>query len=195
MYIKKSVKKNRFKRGVFITITIMIAIGLVIPLAGLFQKQPDPTGTQGAGPAGQTPQERIAALEGKVKENPGDTTVLMDLGQAYLYSGKPDQAIQTYQQVLAVNPNLTEAYLDMATIYFYSSKHDQAIAQLQELLKKEPDNVSAHYLYGIVLGTGKKDYAAGIQEMEKFIALAKEGPDVEKARQIINEWKAAPAQQ
>jgi hypothetical protein len=44
-----------------------------------------------------------------------------------------------------------------------------------------------------VLGAGKKDYAGGIQELEKFIALAKEGPDVEKARLTINEWKTAQA--
>jgi tetratricopeptide (TPR) repeat protein len=117
----------------------------------------------------------------------------MDLAQSYVYAGNPDQSIKTYEQVLALEPNNSEARYDMAIIYYYSSKYDPAVAQLQELLKNDPNNKDAHYLYGIVLGTGKNDYQGGIQELEKFIELAKEGSDVEKARQLINEWKNPPA--
>lgn len=194
MFIRKSVKRSKLQKAVFVVLTVLIAIGLVIPLASLFQKQPGSAGDQDAGPTQQSLQERLSGLEAKAKENPGDTTVLMDLAETYLYASKADQAVRTYEQVLALDPNNAEASIDIATIYYYSNKYDQAISQLTELIKKDPDNKSAHYLYGIVLGTGKKDYTAGIQELEKFIAMAKEGPDVEKAKQIINEWKAAPAQ-
>jgi cytochrome c-type biogenesis protein CcmH/NrfG len=192
LFIRKSVKRNKFRKGVFWVITVLIAIGLVIPLAGLFSNQPDNSGVQGANTVQQTPQERLADLENKAKENPGDASVLMDLAQAYFYAGNPEQATKAYEQVLSLDPNNSEARYDMATIYYYSSKYDLAVAQLQELLKNNPDNQSAHYFYGIVLGTGLKDYQGGITELEKFIELAKEGSDVEKARQNINEWKAAP---
>ena len=173
---------------------VLIAVGMVIPLAGLIPKQSGNSGSQAAGPAQQTIMERLSALEAKAKDNPGDTTVLMDLAEAYRYAGNPDRAVKTYEQALSLNPNNSEARIDMAYTYFYSGKIDQAAAQLQELIKIDPDNKDAHYLYGIILGEVKKDYAAGIQEMEKFIALAKEGTEVEKARQRINVWKAAPAQ-
>jgi cytochrome c-type biogenesis protein CcmH/NrfG len=193
LFIRKSVKRNKFRKGIFIFITALIAIGLVIPLAGLFSNQPDGSGAQGGNTTQQTPLEMLADLENKAKENPGDAKVLMDLAQAYVYAGNPDQSIKTYEQVLALDPNNSEARYDMAIIYYYSSKYDPAVAQLQELLKNDPGNKKAHYLYGIVLGTGQKDYQGGIKEMEKFIELAKEGSDVEKARQIINEWKTPPA--
>lgn len=192
MFVRKSVKRNKFRKGLFVVITVLIAIGLVIPLAGLFQNQPGSSG-QVDNIAQQTPQERLAELENQAKENPGNVNVLLQLAQAYFYAGNPDQATKTYEQVLALDAGNNEARYDMATIYFYSSKYDLAVAQLQELLKNDPDNKAAHYFYGIVLGTGLKDYQGGIQELEKFIELAKEGSDVEKARQIINEWKAAPA--
>lgn len=192
MFVRKSVKRNKFRKGLFVVITVLIAIGLVIPLAGLFQNQPGSSG-QADNIAQQTPQERLAELENQAKENPGNVNVLLQLAQAYFYAGNPDQATKTYEQVLALDAGNNEARYDMATIYFYSSKYDLAVAQLQELLKNDPDNKGAHYFYGIVLGTGLKDYQGGIQELEKFIELAKEGSDVEKARQIINEWKAAPA--
>lgn len=191
MSLKKSVKRNRFKRIVFVVISVMIAIGLVIPLAGLFQAQPDYSKTSGVNSREQTPQERLAGLEARAGENPGDTAVLLELAEAYHYAGRPDQAIATYEKVLAADQGNADARLKLATIYYYSSRYDQSIIQLQELIRRDPGNEYAHYLYGIVLGTGKKDYAAGIAELEKYITLAKEGPDVEKARQIIKELQEA----
>ncbi|WP_192895223.1 tetratricopeptide repeat protein [Pelotomaculum sp. FP] len=193
LFNKKTFRK-KFHKGIFLFVTILIAIGLVIPLAGLFSSQPDYSGVQGADTAHQTLQERLSELEKQAQENPGDVNVLLELAQAYFYVGAPDQATKTYEQVLALDAQNSEARYDMATIYYYSSEYDLAVAQLQELLKNEPDNKDARYFYGIVLGTGVKDYQSGIQELEKFIELAKEGPDVEKAKQIINEWKTAPAQ-
>jgi cytochrome c-type biogenesis protein CcmH/NrfG len=190
--INKKYFKNKIRKGIFLFVTILIAIGLVIPLAGLFSNQSDYSGVQGDDIAQQTPQERLAELENQVQENPGNVNVLLELAQAYFYAGDPDQATKTYEQVLALDAQNSEARYDLATIYYFSSKYDLAIAQLQELLKNEPDNKDARYFYGIVLGTGVKDYQGGIQELEKFIELAKEGPDVEKAKQIIDEWKTAP---
>jgi len=191
LFTKRSVKRNKFRKAVFITITVLIAIGLVIPLAGLFQNQPDNGGAQTAGLTGQTPLERINGLEARVRENPADTAALLELAEAYRYAGKPDRALKTYEQVLKLEPDNATARLEMAYIYFYSDKNDQAIAQLQELIKKEPDHKEAHLLYGYVLGAGKKDYQAGVQELEKFVALAGEGQEVEQVKQTINEWKAA----
>lgn len=192
MFTRKSVKRNKFRKAIFIAITALIAIGLVIPLAGLFQKQPDSGGSQSA--SQQTPQDRLVELEAKALENPSDTAILMDLAKTYFYTSKPDLAVKTYEQVLALNPGQSEARYNIAFVYYMSGKYDQAEAKLQELIQKDPDNKDAHYLYGIVLGTGKKDYTAGIKEMEKYIDLAKEGTDVEKARQLINEWKTQQPQ-
>lgn len=195
MFFGRSFKRNKFHRAIFITISVLIAIGLVIPIAGLFQKQPGGGEAQsGDGAVRQSIQERLSDLEEKAKEDPGNTAVLIELAEAYRYVGKPEQAIKTYEQVLTNDPNNGQALYDVAYIYFASGKYDQAVARLQELIKKDPDNKEAHYLYGYVLGYGKKDYSAGIQELEAYIALAKEGLDVEKARQTIDEWKALQAQ-
>ncbi len=194
MFLKKFHKKSKLQRGIFITITILIAIGLVVPLAGLFQQT-------GGNPAGQpmqsaqSLQEELTALEARVAENPEDTGLLMELAETYLYAGQPEKSIATYGKVLAADPENSQARINLATVYYYSSNYEQAIKHLKELIEREPDNKSAHYLYGVVLATGKKDYAAGIEEMEKFIALTGEGLDVERAKQAINEWKSALAKE
>ncbi len=188
MFFKKS--KSRFRKAVFITITALIAIGMVIPLAGLFQKLPAGGGL-GESPATQmTPQERLAGLEAEAVKTPQNIAVLMELADAYIYSGKPDQALKTYEQVLQVDPGYSDARYMIAYVNYSMNENDQAITSLQELIEKDPQYAGAHLLYGYVLGHDMKDYAGGVQELERFVALAGEGPDVEKAKLIIAEWSA-----
>jgi len=194
LFINRSVKKSKFQKFIFITITVLIAVGLVVPLAGLFQNQPASNESPDTVQAGQTVQDRLNTLEAKAKENPRDTAILMELGEAYSHLVNPDQAVKTYEQVLSVEPNNVAARYEMAVVYYFSDKYDQAIGQLDEMIKIDPDNGEAHLLYGYILGQDKKDYAAGIQELEKYIAIAKQGPDVEHARQAIDEWKALATQ-
>ncbi|MEG3072328.1 MAG: hypothetical protein RQM92_17085 [Candidatus Syntrophopropionicum ammoniitolerans] len=47
MFFKRT--KSKLRKTVFIIITVLIAIGLVIPLAALFQKQPTDGGAQAPG--------------------------------------------------------------------------------------------------------------------------------------------------
>jgi cytochrome c-type biogenesis protein CcmH/NrfG len=184
--------KSKIKRILFITITLLIAIGLVIPLAGLFSNQNDYSGSDN--PVTQTPEERLAQLEQKAQANPGDVNTLIELSQAYFYAGNIDQSIKTYKDVLVLEPLNSPARYDLATLYYFSSQYDLSVEQIKELLKNDPNNADAHYLYGIVLGTGVKDYSGAISEMERFIELAREGSDVEKAKQYINEWQNMPVQ-
>ena len=193
MFFGKS--KSKFRRAVFIIITALIAIGLVIPLASLFQSQPQVGGNSGTDQSPGTLYDRLPDLEAKAKDNPGDKAVLMELAKAYDYTGKPDQAVKTYEQALAVDPGFSEARYKIAEIYYLSGKLDKAETWLKELIQKDPEYEYAHLLYGYVLGQGKKDYAGGIQELEKFVELAKEGPDVVKAKLIINEWKTEQSKQ
>ena len=187
--------KSKFRKTIFLIITVLIAIGLVIPLTALFQKQPSGGRAQDPGTTQQTPRERLAGLEAEAIKEPGNTAVLMELADAYIYTGKPDRAVETYEQVLAVDPGYSEARYMIAYIYYNKNENDQAIAKLQELIEKDPDYAEAHLLYGYVLGHDKKDYAGGIQELEKFISLAKAGPETEKVRLIIEEWKAELAKE
>lgn len=191
MFIK-SVKRKRFQRYVFIFLTVLISIGLVVPLVSLFGKGSNPAATGGGNQAQQQSfAERLAELETKARENPADTAVNLQLAEAYLRAGQQDKAILTYQAVITQAPDNPQPRLNLAILYFYAGKYDQSIASLQEILKRDPDHKEAHYWYGYVLGIGKKDYAGGVRELEKYVELAQTGIDVEKARQDIEEWKKA----
>ena len=193
MFFKRT--KSKLRKTVFIIITVLIAIGLVIPLAALFQKQPTDGGAQGPGASQQTLQERLADLEAEAARSPENTAVLMELADMYIYGGKQEQAVKTYEQVLAVDPGCSDARYMMAYVHYSKDENDQAIDILQELIANDPGYAEAHLLYGFVLGHGKKDYAGGIQELEQFVAKVGEGPEVEKAKLIIEEWKTEQAQE
>lgn len=193
MFFKRT--KSKLRKTVFIIITVLIAIGLVIPLAALFQKQPTDGGACASGATQQTLQERLADLEAEATRSPENTAVLMELADMYIYGGKQEQAVKTYEQVLAVDPGLSDARYMIAYVHYSKDENDQAIATLQELIANDPGYAEAHLLYGFVLGHDKKDYAGGIQELEQFIAKAGEGPEVEKAKLIIEDWKAEQAKE
>lgn len=190
MFIGKSFRKNRWQRILFTVITALIAIGLVVPIASLFQRQPTDNYSQtDAERLEQNMQAWITDLEGQAEANPQDTAVLMELGTAYISANNLTQAVETFERVLALEPNNVTARYQIALSYYYSSDYDRSIEQLEDLISLEPDNAEVHQLYGYVL-YGKEDYAAAVRELELYVALAEPGSSVERARQLIEEWKA-----
>ncbi|MCL6447929.1 MAG: tetratricopeptide repeat protein [Armatimonadetes bacterium] len=191
---KISFRDQRKKRQkiVFIVLTIFLSLGLlsssVVWLGGDYFSPPPPNE-----PAeGNT----VADLEARVKEKPDDAQALAALARAYFDAGRLEEAQQTYEKALAQNPDDGALRLELAMTSFLRGDYDKAIAALEEEIKRRPDHAEAHYLYGQVLAAGKKDYARGIQELEKFVALAKTGDDVARARQMIAEWqKNLPAKE
>ncbi len=178
-------QRKRRQKIVFIVLTIFLSLGLlsssVVWLGGDYFSPPPPNE-----PAeGDT----VADLEARVKEKPDDPQALAALARAYFEAGRLDQAQQTYEKALAQNPDDGALRLELAMTSFLRSDYDKAAAVLEEEIKRHPDHAEAHYLYGHVLAVGKKDYAHGIQELEKFIDLAKTGDDVTRARQRIAEWQ------
>ncbi|MEW6424609.1 MAG: tetratricopeptide repeat protein [Bacillota bacterium] len=193
---KKTTFRDRRKRRqkiVFIVLTVFLSVGLLgssIVWFGGGYFSPPPENAQ------VFPQpEDVAGLEARAKENPADPQVLTALARAYFNAGRLQDSRQTYEKALAQKPDDGALRCELAMTCFLLSDYDRAIAVLEEEIRLHPDNPEARYLYGQVLAVGKQDYRRGIQELEQFIALAKTGEDVARARQMIAEWqKNLPAQ-
>ncbi|WP_066634122.1 tetratricopeptide repeat protein [Desulfolucanica intricata] len=135
------------------------------------------------------PARLIKDLETKVKANPKDTENLEKLADAYEMNNKKEQALETYEKVIALDPENTRVGLILVKKYFLEDKYDQAEERAKNIISVEPDNPQAHYYYGLILGFGKKDYQGGIAELEKFIELAKTGTLVQETKELVKEWK------
>ena len=136
------------------------------------------------------PQQELKDLENAVKASPQDVEVLGKLATAYEQNGMQDKALETYESVVTVDPkNIATATLLMKK-YYYSGKYDEAEKHAKHVLALEPNNQEIHYFYGFILGDGKKDYQAGINQLEKYIELAQTGKDVQVSKDMIKEWQS-----
>lgn len=178
-------RQKRRQKILYIVLTALLSVGLlgssVVWFGGnyfsaLFQQD-------------QPQRESIADLEAKVKANPDDPKALTALARAYFNAGRLQEARDTYEKALEKSPEDGGLALELAMTCFLSGDYDRAAARLEEELKRNPENKEALYLYGQVLALGKNDYRQGIAQLEKFIEVAKEGEDVDRARQMIDEWK------
>ncbi|HEY3898750.1 MAG TPA: tetratricopeptide repeat protein [Chthoniobacter sp.] len=72
-----------------------------------------------------------AALAGAVENTPGDTRLLLRLGQLQEHAGHPDQAILAYQRLLVMEPGNLAARLALSTIYENQNRLTDALALFQ----------------------------------------------------------------
>ena len=75
---------------------------------------------------------RIDILRGMVAANPGDSFARYGLAMEYVNSGKLQEAIDEFQQLLAVNPNYAAAYFHGGQTYEKLGQIDQARAAYQK---------------------------------------------------------------
>ena len=72
-----------------------------------------------------------AALTSAIESTPGDTRLLLRLGQLHEHAGHPDQAILAYQRLLVMEPGNLAARLALSTIYENQNRLPDALALFQ----------------------------------------------------------------
>ena len=85
-----------------------------------------------------SPEERIAFLEGQLEENPDSTQIIQDLADLYSDQNQPQKAIEMRRKLYEQNPNFenTRALADNA---ISNANYDQAIKYLTEAIDKTED--------------------------------------------------------
>lgn len=179
------IKSKKFKRHLFIVLTVILSIGLVIPLASMFQKHPENERAQ----TGRTLQERRAELEATLASNPDDVDALVELGEINITTHDRDKAVELFGRALAIDPLNEDALYYIADQNYANGDHDLAIMQLEKIVANNPNYAQAYQLLGYVYGMGKNDYSAGIQALENYIAVAEPGMSVDIAKQYIEDWR------
>ncbi len=92
------------------------------------------------------------------------------LGNAYMASGRAEDATEQYRRALAVEPRLADAQGNLGAAYFRLGRYAEAIAADQAALRLDPDSAAAHYnLAGALRQSGR--LAEAQAEYEKAYAL------------------------
>ncbi len=102
---------------------------------------------------------RAIALE---REHP---TFYVNLAEAYLKWGRPDEALAASRQAIAVDPNFADAHNMLAVTLSSQHRFDEALASYARAIELAPDYAEAHYnraMAWLCMG----DYARGWAEHE-----------------------------
>ncbi len=183
-------KRRNKQKIVFIILAVVLSVGLIgssiVWIAGGSSLvQPVEKEQENV-----TPQDNIKNLEASVKSNPNDAGALTELARAYASAGRYKDSFGIYERAVQEKPDDSDLVLELAAIGFQLSEFDKTTQYLEEEIKRHPENAEAYYFRGIVLAEGKKDYQKGIQDVEKYISMAKDSDEKSKAMQMIEGWKA-----
>jgi tetratricopeptide (TPR) repeat protein len=93
-----------------------------------------------------------------------------NLGLLYLNTGKPDQAMQYFNQAARVKPVFPAVHHDMGVLYLRKQMPDQAIEQFRTVLQQQPDhgpavlNLAAAYQMKGDIGAARQALQGYIQQ-------------------------------
>ncbi|MBC7104756.1 MAG: tetratricopeptide repeat protein [Firmicutes bacterium] len=180
--------RKRQQKIVFWILVVALGVGLVgSSVVWSTARTPLPQGT--TAPEAGT-RESLADLEARVRDNPGDLEAVQTLAEAYAAGGRWQEAADLYQRLLQAAPDRHQVRLELALVLYQLGRASEAAEQARRAVEAAPEVPLGHYYYGIILADGLKDYRGGVAQLEEFIRLAGQGPEVEKARQMIEEWRS-----
>jgi tetratricopeptide (TPR) repeat protein len=103
-----------------------------------------------------------------IKQEPGDSSAVILLGETLIAQGKGEEAIALLQPLST--PATSRINLKLADLYMDDKKYAAAIPLLQQLLEKNPSDARLHFNLGVAL-LHQVQYAEAEAELVKALQL------------------------
>lgn len=191
-YFANLSRKKKRQKIIFTILAVVLGVGLVgSSMIWAFGDNYLPAQTTDV--QQNTVEQQIATLEAQLKEEPKNTTIMAQLAKLHRDNGDGTKAVENYVKALAIKPGDVELHKELGVTYFLIGNYHQAAVQMQKAIELKPEDAYAHFYAGQIYAFRSddgRDVAKGISELEEFIRIQKEGPDVEKAKQYIKELQA-----
>lgn len=137
----------------------------------------------------QMADAQAAPLIEKLKADPKNPDLLVNVGNAYYDAQQFPVAIDYYGRALAIKPADASVRTDMATAYWYMGDTDRAIAEFNTSLTYEPNKANTLFNLGLVKWRGKMDLNGAVADWEKLLATNPNYEAKDKVEQLIAEAK------
>jgi cytochrome c-type biogenesis protein CcmH/NrfG len=105
----------------------------------------------------QMADTKAAPLLQKLKSDPNNAGLLLQIGSIYQTAHQFRDAIGYYDQALAADPKNTPIRTEKASCMYYSGDIDGAIGQLQQALQYSPRDANSLFNLGMMKWQGKQD--------------------------------------
>jgi cytochrome c-type biogenesis protein CcmH/NrfG len=174
-------------KQVYAMAVICLAIGLAIgyffrgsqspaaPVQPAAQAHPSvPAGSMG----GHTPSleemkqmadKKAAPLLEKLKSDPNNSDLLIQVGNLYKAAHQFKEAAGYYDQALHVDPRNVAIRTEMASCLYYNGHVDGAISQLQQALHDDPKDANSLFNLGMIKWQGKQDSKGALAAWQQLL--------------------------
>ena len=117
----------------------------------------------------QIADKQIAPLKEKLKTDPNNTTVLMQVGAIYYTTHQFKEASAYYGKAVEVDPKNVAFRTKLATGLYNSGDVDGAIAQLNKALSYDPKDANALFDLGTIRLQGKQDGKGAVAAWQRLL--------------------------
>jgi tetratricopeptide (TPR) repeat protein len=133
---------------------------------------------------------------------PGETTTGdVELGvedrlaqaQALVDEGKALEAIKLYDAILRDEPRQPAALAQRGWVLRSAGLVDEGLEYVERAIEVDPEYGEAHFFRGMILWRDKKDPAAAVEELRRFLALTPSSTDAATVEELLRQAEAEAA--
>ena len=112
---------------------------------------------------------KAAPLLEKLKKDPNNTSLLMQVGSIYHSAHQFKEAATWYSKAVEVDPKNVPARTKLAISLYRSGNVDEALKQLNQALAVEPHDPNALFNLGMIRLQGKRDNKGALAAWQKLL--------------------------
>lgn len=119
----------------------------------------------------QMADKKAEPLLEKLKTDPNNSEVLIQVGNIYKMTHQFKEAAAYYDKALQVDPKNVAIRTEMASCMYYQSDVDGALNQLQQALKYDAKDANALFNLGMIRWQGKKDSKGALAAWQELLKM------------------------
>jgi cytochrome c-type biogenesis protein CcmH/NrfG len=139
----------------------------------------------------QTADKMAQPLLEKLKSDPNNSDLLIQVGNIYIGAHQFKEAASYYDKSLQVDPKNVAIRTEMASCLYYNGDVDGAISQLQQSLRYDPKDANSLFNLGMIKWQGKQDSKGALAAWQQ---LLKSNPQLSADRKAQVQKLMADAQ-
>jgi len=117
----------------------------------------------------QMADKQAAPLLEKLKSDPNNSDLLMQVGKIYNSTHQFKEAAGYYDKALQVDPKNTAIRTEMASCLYNNGDVDGAISQLQQSLQYAPKDANSLFNLGMIKWQGKQDTKGALAAWQELL--------------------------
>lgn len=151
------------------------------------------TGTKTTTAAEQTPEQKLAAFQATLTQNPVDTTAMLGIANIYQQANNYKAATVYLENVISIDPSQKDVYIRLANLYMSTDLADyqSAVTVLNKATSVDTNNPDVY----LKLGSAQNYLGhteAAILAWQKYLELAPNGDMASVVQEQITKLSSKP---